>query len=157
MTISPDQVEAPGFAPVDEWLRSLTPHERQLLAAHIDGSKLPCDVVALLRRGPLSPMEAPESGDGTAGGRRCHRLFVKRSKQDRLLTETSDHSSLAHGYRPIAGRWSDKLQTGAADIEPSKVDRRVLMSVIDIAERLVAQGRSPVTATRMQGALASSA
>jgi hypothetical protein len=64
MTISSENELAARLPLAEDWLRSLTPQERQLLTDHRDGSSLPSDVVALLKRGPISPMEAPDIDGG---------------------------------------------------------------------------------------------
>ncbi len=64
MTISRDKELAASLPVAEDWLRSLTAQERQLLMDHLDERNLPSDVVTLLKRGPISPMEAPEFDGG---------------------------------------------------------------------------------------------
>ena len=42
---------------LDEWLATLEPSQLDLLLSHAADDELPSDVIALLKQGPLSPMQ----------------------------------------------------------------------------------------------------
>ena len=58
-----ENIRTTPLSHVDEWLSSLTDEQLALLKGHCDSQDLPLLVTALLKTGPLSPMQVSK-GDG---------------------------------------------------------------------------------------------
>ena len=72
--------QATPLSDVDEWLKSLTDQQIALLRMHEDSRDLPLFVMALIRTGPLSPMEV---GNGNG-----HKTTAMPPAIRQALTET---------------------------------------------------------------------
>jgi uncharacterized protein YejL (UPF0352 family) len=67
MTTEMEKIQATPLSTVDEWLESLTDEQVALLRRHKDSQDLPLLVMALVKTGPLSPMQISDaSGHTTA-------------------------------------------------------------------------------------------
>jgi hypothetical protein len=63
MTTTGNEQATTPLSNVDEWLNGLTDDQIALLRLHRDSQDLPLLVMALIRTGPLSPMEV-SNGNG---------------------------------------------------------------------------------------------